>query len=140
MLGLLKQDPTTPDYYRSSLELPSGEVIAVTLDAQYVKDEDFPTILEHAHKAYSAILTHKEKFHRLVAAEYLSEYNEICRRQNPASEEEFLSKIRLESVEFWQDGCFQLYFSPVGLEDFFGDHIVKIRFNPDLSVDIIKMQ
>jgi hypothetical protein len=142
VLGMLRHDSYIPGY-RVDIDYSSFERVQLTIDMGDVEDEDIPRIVRIARETYSALQSRTNSFRQAIAEEFLTEYNQICRQDNPVDEQQFLRNIRLESIELWYAGsgafCLSnLYYIPDGLEDFFGDHPIQITVNPELQIQTIE--
>src|SRR5688500_13804628 len=71
VFGFLKQDGAEPEYYDASVDFTSDETVHLRLDMQFVKDEDFPTVLKRTHQTYFALQAKKDVFCQAIADEFL---------------------------------------------------------------------
>jgi hypothetical protein len=100
------------------------------------REGDISSQLQTVKRFLQDIDSHYDRLHAAIADELLENHNRNWSEEEPKNRDEFLSQIRLTSVDCQPDGSLTCYFSPGEL---FSDHVIEVRLDPSGDVVLVTL-
>jgi hypothetical protein len=110
-------------WWGTKLELPPKNRIAVFITND---DTDIGKLLETSKKAFLAIKKDERRLREGAAAKLLKLHNKTWNEGKPITKEQFISKMRLESLGFYIGGIAEAYYND---GDLFWGHSISVSIS-----------
>lgn len=108
------------EWYSTQVRLTSGQEVSISMPT------DVPAAIEHIRRVYEYIQDHEISIRELAANCLLELHNEAWNEGKKIDNHEFINRMELEAITFYEDGSSELYYKD---GDLFWGHCILIALD-----------
>ena len=133
VFGLLQLNHELPEYpaYGTDLAIPEYGSISISLGANPDDEPDWPSFLRVAEESHPVLLHHEPTIRQQAASRIVTLYCDYHENEWRGTATELLAHLRLEHLNYFADGSFELWYSG---DDPFECHDIRIELDADMRI------